>query len=245
MKILGTHTVPHPNNSGIQTIIEYKCQAKACGKRTETAKNVCTKWVKAKSLWLCGECLAIRAAQKKVASRKYVTTLETMVVPDRDKRMAEHLGKMMVFLTVPCPDCGVRFEKPAKSLRVMEGANGIRCDECVKEFQKRQKQAKPKAPKKEAEPSGLKVSDVTLRRWNSMDVTLQASARAIVRRHSEACRRLKVPIESVDRLLVEAMEMAKLEARYAEANERPVLPVVRELFRQYDQYSSPKDAWIN
>lgn len=240
--ILATHTVPHPNKSGIQTMIAYHCQAAGCGKRAEMSKGICTKWVKAQSPWLCGECLMVRAAKKKAASRKYITALETVDVPEADKRMGEHLGKMMVFMTVPCSDCNVRFEKTAKSLRVMEGGNGIRCDACVKVFESRQKKAKLSLPKQKPQPGGLKISEITLRHWNNLSASLQVSAQAIVRRHTEACQRMNVPIENLDRLFAEAMEMAKLEARHSKRvsakSLQPVAPY--EPFRQYDQYLSPR-----
>ncbi len=84
-----------------------------------------------------------------------------------------------------------------------------------------------------------KVSDQTIRMLNNLSAEQRAKVDQVVRTHVRACLRNGSPLESFDRLLIEAVEVVKLEERVPETR-YDFVPTV-EPFRHYEQYTSPRE----
>ena len=83
------------------------------------------------------------------------------------------------------------------------------------------------------------VSTDTLRKVNSLQGEKRAKVIDIVKRHLRACAKNGCPLENLDRVYLEAMEVADIETKFPE----PEKKFFREWeTRHYDQYISPKAA---
>lgn len=85
----------------------------------------------------------------------------------------------------------------------------------------------------------ITLSSDTLRKVNSLPDVKRAKVIEIVKRHLRACAKNGCPLESLDRVYLEAMEVAEMELKFPEPK--------KEFFREwetrhYDQYISPKAA---
>ncbi len=65
---------------------------------------------------------------------------------------------------------------------------------------------------------------------------------AIVRRHIEACQRMGVEVEYLDRVWIEAMEAVEVEEKFPELAEDGPWPEY-EPERRYRVYDSPRADW--
>jgi len=85
----------------------------------------------------------------------------------------------------------------------------------------------------------MKVSDQVIKMISQLPSEMRAKVDKVVNRHVSACLKSGSPIESFDRLLIEAVEVVKLEERSPETR----LEFVREVepHRSYEQYISPRD----
>lgn len=84
-----------------------------------------------------------------------------------------------------------------------------------------------------------KISDQTLKMLRNLSADQRAKVDQVVRTHVKACLRNGSPLESFDRLLIEAVEVVKLEERVPETK-YDFVPSV-EPFRHYEQYTSPRE----
>lgn len=84
-----------------------------------------------------------------------------------------------------------------------------------------------------------KISDQTLKMLKNLSRDQRAKVDEVVRTHVKACLRNGSPLESFDRLLIEAVEVVKLEERVPEMK-FDFVPGV-EPFRHYEQYTSPRE----
>jgi hypothetical protein len=85
----------------------------------------------------------------------------------------------------------------------------------------------------------LTISNDTLRKVNSLPEDKRAKVISIVNRHLRACAKNGCPTESMDRVYLEAMDVAEMETKFPE----PEKKFFREWeVRHYDQYVSPKAA---
>ncbi|MFZ4793045.1 MAG: hypothetical protein ACOYLN_02840 [Blastocatellia bacterium] len=84
-----------------------------------------------------------------------------------------------------------------------------------------------------------KISDQTIKLLNKLTTEQKAKVDQVVRTHVRACLRNGSPLESFDRLLIEAVEVVKLEERVPETR-YDFVPGV-EPFRHYEQYTSPRE----
>lgn len=85
----------------------------------------------------------------------------------------------------------------------------------------------------------LTVTNDTLKKVNALPEAKRAKVVSIVRRHLRACEKNGCPPESMDRVYLEAIEVAEMEMKFPEPE--------RQEFRNwearhYDQYISPKAA---
>jgi hypothetical protein len=86
----------------------------------------------------------------------------------------------------------------------------------------------------------LGLSKDTLKLVNALSKEKRAKALEIVRRHLVASYKNGCPPESIDRIYLEAIEVAEMEMKFPEQpsqDERTWEP-----FRRYEQYVSPKAA---
>jgi hypothetical protein len=86
----------------------------------------------------------------------------------------------------------------------------------------------------------LGLSKDTLKMINNLSKEKRAKVLEIVRRHLVASYKNGCPPESLDRIYLEAVEVAELELRFPEVE--PKEPRTWEPLRRYDQYVSPKAA---
>jgi hypothetical protein len=78
---------------------------------------------------------------------------------------------------------------------------------------------------------------------NAMSAEKRKKVEAIVRRHIDACQRMGVEIEYLDRVWIEAIEAIGIEEKFpglmVEDNEWPEV----EPARHYDVYAPPRAEW--
>ena len=85
----------------------------------------------------------------------------------------------------------------------------------------------------------LTITNDTLRKVNSLPEERRAKVIQIVKRHLKACAKNGCPTESMDRVYLEAIDVAEMETKFPEIKKDPF----REWeVRHYDQYISPKAA---
>ena len=85
----------------------------------------------------------------------------------------------------------------------------------------------------------LTITNDTLRKVNNLPEEKRAKVLQIVKRHLLACAKNGCPTESMDRVYLEAIDVAEMETKFPEGK--------KETFREwevrhYDQYVSPKAA---
>ncbi len=85
----------------------------------------------------------------------------------------------------------------------------------------------------------LTITNDTLRKVNSLSDDKRAKVIQIVKRHLKACARNGCPTESMDRVYLEAIDVAEMETKFPETK--------KDSFRawevrHYDQYISPNAA---
>ena len=84
-----------------------------------------------------------------------------------------------------------------------------------------------------------RLSDQTIKLISKLPDDTRAQVAKVVKKHLVACERNGSPIESLDRLFIEAVEIVNLEARCPET--RLEYDPNWEPIRHYDQYISPRD----
>ncbi len=84
-----------------------------------------------------------------------------------------------------------------------------------------------------------KLSDQTLRMINQLPKDVRAKVDGVIRTHVSACLKNGSPVENLDRLFIEAVEVIRMEEKFPE----PKMDYLHEVepFRRYEQYSSPRD----
>ncbi len=85
----------------------------------------------------------------------------------------------------------------------------------------------------------MKISDQTLKMISQLTPSIKVKVDKVIRTHVAACMRTGSPIENLDRLFIEAVEIVKLEERAPET--RLEYSAEWEPYRHYDQYSSPRE----
>ena len=85
----------------------------------------------------------------------------------------------------------------------------------------------------------MKISDQTLKMINQLSPDTRSKVDKVVRTHVQACLRTGSPVENFDRLLIEAVEIVRLEERVPEM--RLEYSAEWEPYRHYDQYISPRE----
>lgn len=84
-----------------------------------------------------------------------------------------------------------------------------------------------------------KLSDQTVKLISKLTDDTRAQVAKVVKTHLVACAKNGSPIESLDRLFIEAVEIVNLEARCPET--RLEYNPHWEPLRRYEQYISPRD----
>jgi hypothetical protein len=78
---------------------------------------------------------------------------------------------------------------------------------------------------------------------NAMSKDKRKKVESIVRRHIDACQRMGVEVEYIDRVWIEAIEAVQIEEKFPEImvedNEWPEV----EPARRYDVYEPPRAEW--
>lgn len=89
----------------------------------------------------------------------------------------------------------------------------------------------------------MKISDQTLKMINQLTPGIRRKVDIVIRTHVAACMKTGSPIENLDRLFIEAVEIVKLEERCPEM--RVEYSAEWEPLRRYEQYRSPRDLTLN
>ncbi|MBO0720720.1 MAG: hypothetical protein J2P41_07855 [Blastocatellia bacterium] len=77
---------------------------------------------------------------------------------------------------------------------------------------------------------------------NAMSAEKRTKVEGIVRRHIEACKRMGVEVEYIDRVWIEAIEAVGIEEKFPEIVVEDNWPDV-EPARRYDVYEPPRAEW--
>jgi hypothetical protein len=85
----------------------------------------------------------------------------------------------------------------------------------------------------------MKISEQTIKMINQLPPDTRIKVDKVVRTHVLACMKTGSPVENFDRLLIEAVEIVKLEERSPET--RLDYSSEWEPYRHYDQYISPRE----
>jgi hypothetical protein len=88
----------------------------------------------------------------------------------------------------------------------------------------------------------MKLSNDALKLLQGLPQEQRKKAEAIINRYCKACEKQGVPIDSVDRVVIESVEAVRLEDEnyYLEETGWPTYSP----FRRYDVYTSPADLKI-
>jgi hypothetical protein len=78
---------------------------------------------------------------------------------------------------------------------------------------------------------------------NAMSKTKRKRVDSIVRRHIEACQRMGVEVEYLDRVWIEAIEAVQIEEKFPEIMAEDVEWPEVEPARRYDVYLPPRAEW--
>lgn len=225
-KVLALRVERPPSSNAPVWYVGFACRK--CGVRAEASSSACTQWTAKRLPWRCAECRAKDRHDAAAKSRILASTLETQAV--RNLVLRSDGAKRYYRGEADCVLCGEPVVGKIKALRAMERTHGIRCDGCHR------------ATKKvEVSPSKRSVSGKipmqTLQALDALPVRVQEIARRAIREHLAACLRARITVEDLNRVYVEAIEVAKLEA---EAPVRVATGTSAEPFRQYGQYISPR-----
>ncbi len=85
----------------------------------------------------------------------------------------------------------------------------------------------------------MKIPENVRKALEALPQEKRTKVRAIVRRHVEACRRVGVELEFMDRVWLEAIEAVENEERFSESFINDDWPEYTPL-RSYDVYRSPR-----
>lgn len=85
----------------------------------------------------------------------------------------------------------------------------------------------------------MKISEQTIKMINQLPTETRTKVDKVVRTHVAACMKTGSPVENFDRLLIEAVEIVRLEERFPEM--RLDYNGEWEPYRQYEQYTSPRE----
>ena len=88
----------------------------------------------------------------------------------------------------------------------------------------------------------MKISNETLKLLQALPDEQRSKAEAIINRYCKACENQGVPIDSLERVVIESVEAIRLEdeASYLKESSWPTFTP----FRRYDVYTSPADLKI-
>ncbi|MBK6799201.1 MAG: hypothetical protein IPG76_21070 [Acidobacteria bacterium] len=88
----------------------------------------------------------------------------------------------------------------------------------------------------------MKIPSDVMKVVNSLPADKRSKVEAIVRRHLDACKSVGVEPEYLDRVWIEAIEVAQMEEKFPELFVTEAWPEA-EPHRQYDVYQSPRAEW--
>lgn len=206
----------------LELTAEYQCQF--CRTRGRLKQD------KLRAMILAGEPFACYLCKKPVRQRN--ATRQTGEATAR-LNSAEILAKEYVLkpnnrqclmLTINCHVCKQPFSDSYATLKRLDSKHTpLRCVPC--------REKAKEAGERLAKGS---VSQQTKRAFCSLSPQQQVTAETIIRDHVRACIKLDVSIDSIDRVWIEAIEIARMEA-----DEPKPVREWAEPFRRYDHYQSP------
>lgn len=88
----------------------------------------------------------------------------------------------------------------------------------------------------------MKIPSDVLKVVNELPGDKRKRVEAIVHRHLEACRRMGVEPEYLDRVWIEAIESVEMEEKFPQLFVKEEWPEV-EPYRRYEVYQSPRADW--
>ena len=134
-------------------------------------------------------------------------------------------------------------------------SGGICCDDCAARRAERMRQQRSKKlvnTPAECKANGSiakkgKVANmlhpITLKRFNRLPLAIREVVDASVKRHVKACFSMGVVPENIDRVYIEAMEIAQMEAAQPKPKAQEDA-AIREPYRRYGQYQTPRHDLI-
>lgn len=221
----------HPPSSNAPVwYVGFACRK--CGIETESSSSACTQWTAKRLPWRCAACRASDRKDAAAESRTLADTLETQTV--RNLVLLSDGAKRYYQGEASCIHCNKPVVGKIRSLRMLERQGGIRCATC------RGVKAATGGALSTSRSKGGILPAQTLRALDALPLRVRQIAERSIREHLGACIRSGIPVDDLNRVYIEAIEVAKLEAKMP-----TVLAAPSEPFCRYGQYAAPKDAWIN
>jgi len=239
-----------PSLHADQRCVDFECRD--CANSARVQHQTATKWLNNDVDWCCVRCRKTRSNRSGSDKGKAKATLQSAPILAREIRV-DGRGVRRLYVTIKCQGdgCGIHFAHQIRVLK-MSASRGrpLLCDKCRtvaraaahSTYQTEWKQkkaagvAKPKPRAVEQADGGIKLLATTRRLINKLSPKRRAAVEQIVREHLRACLRSGITIEGIDRIWIEAVEIAQINERFPQA-EQPVY----EPFRRYDQYSAPRE----
>lgn len=147
-------------------------------------------------------------------------------------------GKLLPVVRARCEerDCQKPFKAKQSTITALERYGKVRCPACRKKAEIAKKAARVIAAREAANPKDdFGVSDQTLRTISKQPEAIRLAAARIVRDYLRACLSAESPMDDLNRIWIEAVDVAQCEAKETPA----AIPPPDEPFRRYHQCQSP------
>lgn len=212
----------------------FKCRR--CSSEGQTTRETANEWLDKRKPFHCAKCRKAERGEKERRKAAAGAKLETAKILDR-KIVTDLSGRQRLMLTIHCQGdgCGVPFTGRVNAFRRSEALNyKLLCPDCLRH---RQHRRKPSAGVVEADTqyTGSKMADATIRLLEKLTPEMRTAADKIIKAHFKACDKFGMPVENLDRVFLEAIEVAQLEAAEPAAERYSS----HEPARHYEQYTTP------
>lgn len=204
---------------------EYQCQF--CRTRGRLKQD------KLRAMVMAGEPFACYSCKKPVRQRNATRQMgETTARLNSAEILSKEYvlkanNRQCLMLTINCHVCSQPFSDSYATLKRLDSKHTpLRCVPCREKARE--------AGERLAKGS---VSQQTRRAFYALSPQQQVTAETIIKAHVRACVKLNVPIDSIDRAWIEAIELAQMKMSESEPE-----PIGYEPTRRYPQYQSPRET---
>lgn len=205
----------------------FKCRR--CPGEGRATHETANEWLDKRKPFHCSVCRRIERGEKERRKAAAGAKLETAKILDR-KFVTDLSGRQRLVLTIHCQnaECGVPFAGKIMAFKRLEAVKcKLLCPDCTRARQNR----KP-VP---AESNTRALPNIIRRQYEALTPEERAAANRIIKAHFKACDKFGMAVENLDRVFLEAIEVARLEAAEPAAERYSS----HEPARHYEQYTTP------